>query len=77
MQLFQLENQHNAIPPTIKKNLNLQTLILKQDHALWQTGLLTCQAAIYIADRDVCSSIYFQLLTGGYTKVYLTYFCQC
>lgn len=77
MYLFQPEHQHNALTHTIKKNLNLQTLVVKQDHVLWQAGLLTCQAAICIADLDICSSIYFQLLTGRYTKFYLTYFCQC
>ena len=55
----------------------MQTLKVKQDHVLWQADLLTCQAAICIADLVICSSIYFQLLTGGYTKFYLTSFCQC
>ena len=76
MHLFQLEYQHNALPHTIKK-LKMQTLKVKQDHVLWQADLLTCQAAICIADLVICSSIYFQLLTGGYTKFYLTSFCQC
>lgn len=62
---IQLEHHNNALPHTIKKTL--QTLILKQDHVLWQAGLLTCQAAVCTADL---------LLTDGYTKFYLTYFCQ-
>jgi hypothetical protein len=50
MHLFMLENQHNALPRTIKRNLNLQTLVLKQERVMWQAGVLKCQAAICIVD---------------------------